>query len=133
MRETQPEAEILTYDAAQVLLRYLKKWFPNCSFINFSAEEDYQIDLEQFDFIVYVVEGEIHINEFFKLLNSKIKIVFMSSLTVNPEEITDFKSWFDIKFININSTKREIKEQFKFHLDQHQKRKTASLHLYHEI
>lgn len=48
-------------------------------------------------------------------------MLFGSSLKKSPTKIKELKNWFDIKFINTSGTKREVKEQIKFHLDQHSK------------
>jgi len=70
-----------------------------------------------------VADNEINLNEFFKLLNSRVQILFASSLKNNPEDIEELKSWFDIKFININGTKKEVILQLRFHLNQYSKKR----------
>jgi len=117
------KTKILVYDKSGVFLRYFTKGISDCDFIAFSGTEGADFSLYDYNLILFVADNEINLNEFFKLLNSRVQILFASSLKNNPEDIEELKSWFDIKFININGTKKEVILQLRFHLNQYSKKR----------
>jgi hypothetical protein len=121
MTVTLGKVNVLVYDNSQVFFRWFTKGIPDCIFVDFSSNTVGELNLKDYDFVIFVVERQVNLNEFFKILNSSIQILFLSSLKNSPDEIEELKTWFDIKFININSTKREVRELLRYHLNQYSK------------
>jgi hypothetical protein len=115
--------KILVYDKSGVFLRYFTKGISDCDFTAFSGTEGADFSLYDYNLILFVADNEINLNEFFKILNSRVQILFASSLKKKPKDIKELKNWFDIKFININGTKKEVIDQLRFHLNQYSKNK----------
>lgn len=94
----------LVCDNNQGFLRYFKKVFPDCIFVEFSGNQGNQFILGEYDLVFFMADSQINLSEFFKLLNTKIPILSGSaSLKNNPSEIKKMKAWLDIKFLDKKS------------------------------